>query len=301
MFKLGDHNTLTVLRFTSVGAYLGPDGSQPEPSVLLPNKYIPEGLKEGDELEVFVYLDHEDRPVATTLMPLAKVDTFAILKVNYMNRFGAFLDWGFEKDLFVPYSEQLERMEIGEKYLVHVHMDDQSQRLVASSKVSQYTEKQNIDLKPFQEVEVVIYDATELGFRVLIDNRYDGLAYRNEVFREVEFGKRCKAFIKQVRPDGKIDVSLGPIGVDGIEPYAQQVWEILNRKGGVLMLSDASAPEVIEDTVHMSKKSFKKAIGSLYKKRLISIEKDHIKALIQDYIPEGPKHLRGSTKTKTDK
>ena len=263
-----------------------------EDVVLLPNKYLRPGMKEEEEVEVFIYLDSEDRPVATTETPLIKVGEFAELEVKEVNRVGAFLDWGLEKDLFVPYSEMVFKLNIGEKYLFGMFLDDRTGRLVATPKISQLLEREEIGLKQGQKVDLIVYNETELGYQVLVEQKYGGLVYHNEVFQDLEIGDRSSGFVKQIRPDGKLDVSLQPLGVAGIEPNAQKVLDVLNTEGGALGLSDKSRPEDIMDKLQMSKKAFKKAIGSLYKKRLITIEEDGIKAKVQNYTPEGPKHLR---------
>lgn len=271
---------------------MGLPGAGHDDVVLLPNKYLKPGVKEGQELEVFIYLDSEERPVATTLKPKITLGEFATLEVKQVSRVGAFLDWGLEKDLFVPYAEMVGRMQVGEKYLVGLYLDEQTGRLVATPRVGNLFEKNDIQLTLGQEVDLVVYNETELGFQVMIDRKYGGLVYRNEVFDDLDIGDERKGYIKQIRPDGKIDVSIQPLGVASIEPNAQKVLNLLNENRGMMYLSDRSAPEAIEQQTGMSKKAFKKAIGSLYKKRLIVIEDDHIRTVIQDYTPEGPKHLR---------
>jgi len=249
-------------------------------------------MHEGDELTVFVYLDMEERPVATTQTPLISLGKFAWLEVHSVNRIGAFLDWGLEKHLFVPYGEMVEQMEVGEKYLVGIFLDEKSERLVGTPRIGKLLNQNNIDLRVGEEVELVVYNETELGFQVMINQKYGGLVYQNEVFRPIEVGDLTKGYIKQVREDGKIDVSLEPLGVASIEPNSRKILDALNRNRGILKLSDKSAPEDIERELHMSKKLFKKAIGGLYKQKLITIEKDEIRSVVQNFEPEGPKHLR---------
>lgn len=296
MFKLGEYNTLTIHRFTSVGAYLGKPDAEYEDVVLLPNKYLKPGMQEGQEVEVFIYLDSDERPVATTLKPLITLGDFATLEVKQVSRVGAFLDMGLEKDLFVPYGEMVERMQVGECYLVGLYLDEETGRLVGTPRVGKLFDQKNIDLILGQEVDLVVYNETELGFQVMINKKYGGLVYHNEVIGDLDIGDERKGYIKQIRPDGKIDVSMQPLGVASIEPNAQKILEMLNQNRGIMYLSDKSRPEDIESQTGMSKKAFKKAIGSLYKKRLIAIEDDHIKTLIQNYTPEGPKHLRKKEK-----
>ncbi|MCB0755085.1 MAG: GntR family transcriptional regulator [Flavobacteriales bacterium] len=292
MFKLGAYNTLIIHRFTSVGAYLGELDAEHEDVILLPNKYLKPGMKEGTEVEVFVYLDSQERPVATTLKPYILPGEFKELEVKQVARVGAFLDWGLEKDLFVPYGEMVERMFVGEKYLVGVYLDEHSNRLVATPRIGRLLDQENLTIYQGEEVDMKVYNETELGFQVIINGKHGGLIYENEVDRDIEIGDELKGFIKQIRPDGKIDVSLQPLGVASIEPNAQKILDVLNASGGTLGLSDKSSPEEITAKLGMSKKLFKKAIGSLYKKRLIAIEDFGIRALVQNYTPQGPKHLR---------
>ncbi|MCF8277766.1 MAG: GntR family transcriptional regulator [Flavobacteriales bacterium] len=291
MFKIGEYNTLTIHRFTSVGAYLGEPDAGYDDVILLPNKYLKPGMQEGDELTVFVYLDTEERPVATTQTPRISLGKFEWLEVHSVNRIGAFLDWGLEKHLFVPYAEMVEQMEVGKKYLVGVFLDEKSERLVATPRIGKLLDQSDIQLKTGQEVDLVVYNETELGFQVMINRKHGGLVYENEVFRPIEVGDETKGYIKLVREDGKIDVSLEPLGVASIEPNSRKILDALNRNKGVLHLSDKSAPEDIEEQLHMSKKLFKKAIGGLYKQKLIIIEKDEIRSVIQHSEPERPKHL----------
>lgn len=279
MFKIGEYNHLTIHRFTSVGAYLGEPDAGYDDVILLPNKYLKPGMQEGDEITVFIYLDTEERPVATTQTPLIELGKFAWLEVHSVNRIGAFLDWGLEKHLFVPYAEMVEQMEVGEKYLVGVFLDGKSERLVATPRIGKLLDQNDIQVKVGEEVELVVYNETELGFQVMINQKHGGLVYHNEVFRPIDVGDLTKGYIKQIREDGKIDVSLEPLGVASIEPNSRKVLDVLNRNGGVLKLSDKSAPEDIERELHMSKKLFKKAIGGLYKKKLIIIDKDEIRSV----------------------
>ncbi len=270
--KLGKFNTLTILRDTRVGLFLG-DGDQ---DVLLPNKYVPKKFEIGEKLKVFVYLDHEERLTATTLKPYIQLGEFAYLKVNYTNEFGAFLDWGLEKDLFVPFKEQARKMETGKRYLVYMYLDEKTHRLVASSKLNQFLEQENIELEPGQEVDLIVSHITELGINVIINAKYKGLLYKDEVFENLSPGKKLKGYIKAIRPDRKIDVSLTKQGFEAIEDYAQRILDELRASKGFLRLNDHSHPEEIKTVLKMSKKSFKKAVGSLYKQQQILIKEDGI-------------------------
>lgn len=274
MLKIGQHNQLTVLRKTRIGLFLG-DGEQ---EVLLPNKYVPDTLEVVDKLDVFVYLDHEHRPVATTLKPYIELGGYAFLRVNHTNEFGAFLDWGLEKDLFVPFREQARPMEIGKRYLVHLYLDEKSNKLVASSKTNAFLKNEELTVAEGDEVSLIISHITDAGVNVIINNLHKGLIFKNEVFDEkIRTGDKRKGFIKTIRPDHKIDVVLQQQGYAGIEPNAEKILNKLKAGRGVLRLTDASAPEDIKTLLQMSKKTFKKAVGALYRDRLITIEEDGIR------------------------
>ena len=272
MIQIGDYNTLQILRDTKVGLYLGDENE----AILLPKKYVPKDFFIGDDITVFVYLDHEERPVATTLKPYIKLNEFAHLKVNYINKFGAFLDWGLEKDLFVPFKEQARLMEEGKRYLVYMFLDEKTNRLVASSKTNQFLSNENLDLKRNEEVDILISHITDAGINVIINQKHKGLAYKNEVYADVKPGMKTKGYIKTIRPDGKIDVLLRKIGLDAIEPSSQVILDELQANRGFLRLSDSSHPEDIKTVLKMSKKNFKKALGNLYKQKLIEIKEDGI-------------------------
>lgn len=271
--NIGKTNTLTIARETSVGLFLT-DGNT---DVLLPRKYMPKVYEEGEDLEVFLYLDHEERPVATTLRPYVQLNEFAHLKVNYMNEYGAFLDWGLEKDLFVPFREQAQRMETGKRYLVYVFLDEKTNRLVASSRIHRFIKEENVLLESGQEVQVMITHFSDAGVNVIIEHQYRGLAFQNQVFDEtLKFGKTYKAYVKQVRPDGKVDISFQKMGLDQIDAAVQQILAELNANRGFLGLHDNSHPEDIKTVLKMSKKTFKKAIGQLYKDRRIELRENGI-------------------------
>ncbi|MGV7107099.1 CvfB family protein [Flavobacterium sp. U410] len=272
MLQIGEYNILKVLRDTKVGLFLGDE----ENDVLLPKKYVPKEFFVGDEMKVFIYLDHEERPVATTLKPYVKLHEFAHLKVNYINQFGAFLDWGLEKDLFVPFKEQSKPMEVGKRYLIYMYLDEKTNRLAATSKVQKYFSTEIPAFEPNEEVEVMISHFTDMGVNVIIENQYKGLAYADEVFKDLKLGKKTKAYIKQVRPDGKIDVSFKKIGTAAIDEDAQLIIDELKANNGFLGLHDKSHPEEIKTILQMSKKAFKKAVGSLYKAKIIDIKENGI-------------------------
>ncbi len=273
MLKLGEDNILTVDRETTVGMFLT-DGEGND--VLLPNKYVDDDIKIGDELTVFVYLDSNERVIATNIEPYIKLNRFAYLEAKQNTEFGMFMDWGLEKDLLVPFREQASDMEKGKWYVVFLYLDSETNRLVGSTRTSRHIETENIELEEGQKVEILITGKTDLGWNVIIDNLYRGLIYHNEIFREIFPGDITNAFVKKVREDGKIDISLQKIGYDGIEPLSVKIINELIKNSGFLPLTDKSSPQEILLTFEMSKKTFKKAIGSLYKQKIIKIEKDGI-------------------------
>lgn len=274
MIKIGVDNTLTILRDTKVGLFLGDNQGN---EILLPNKYVPRKFNIGDEITVFVYLDHDERPVATTLEPKIYLEEFALLKVNHINQHGAFLDWGLEKDLFVPYAQQARPMEKGKKYLVYLYVDEKTNRLVASSKTNKFTSNDDIKVKEGDEVDLIVSHITEGGINVIINETYKGLVYHNEVFDDtIRTGQRLVGYIKSIRPDKKIDVTLQKPGYENIEPNSEMILEELRLNKGFLRLHDNSHPEDIKTILKMSKKTFKKAIGLLYKQKLIEIKEDGI-------------------------
>jgi len=272
MIKIGTYNTLEIARDTSVGLFLS-DGKT---DVLLPNKYVPKRFEIGDEIIVFVYLDHEERLTATTLKPYVQRNEFAYLQVNYTNQYGAFLNWGLEKDLFVPFREQARKMENAKRYLVYVYLDEKTDRLVASSKLNQFLETENITLELNEKVDLIVSHITELGINVIINSKYKGLLYKNEVFENLSPGKKLIGYIKNIREDKKIDVSLHKIGTESIDENAQKILKELKATKGFLRLTDNSHPEEIKTVLKMSKKSFKKAVGTLYRQRIISIDEQGI-------------------------
>jgi len=279
MLKIGKYNTLTILRDTKVGLFLGNPEKDPEGihDVLLPNKYVPKEFEIGEEINVFVYLDHEERPVATTLVPYILLNEFALLRVNYVNKVGAFMDWGLEKDILVPYKEQARPMEKGKRYLVYLYMDEKTNRLVASSKTNQFLNNDEITVEKGEEVDLIVSHITDLGINVIINEKHKGLLYKDEVYDEsIRTGDRMRGYIKNIRPDHKIDVSLQQQGYANIEPNAERILDELRASRGFLRLNDNSHPEDIKTVLKMSKKTFKKAIGALYKEKLIEIKEDGI-------------------------
>lgn len=272
--QLGKYNRLEVVKEVDFGVYLngGEDGE-----ILLPTRYVPEGCKPGDILNVFIYLDMEERLIATTIEPYVQVGEFACLEVAWVNQFGAFMNWGLMKDLFVPFREQKMKMIKGNKYIVHVHLDEESYRIVASAKVEKYLSKEKPTYKKGDEVDIMIWQKTDLGFKVIVDNQFSGMIYNNEIYCNVNAGMKMKAYVKQVREDGKIDVQLQPGGVKNVEDFSDTLLEYIRNNGGKSDINDKTDAEVIYQTFGVSKKTFKKAVGDLYKKRLIIIEENSIR------------------------
>ena len=274
--RLGDYNQLKVVKKVDFGLYL--DGGD-EGEILLPSRYVPEGSKVGDELTVFIYLDQEERPVATTEHPLAKVGDFAYLRVAWVNEYGAFLDWGLMKDIFCPFKEQKMRMVKDNYYIVYIKLDEESYRIMATAKVERYFAPQPPSYLPGDDVDLIVWQKTDLGFKVIIDNCYPGLVYENQVFRPLHTGDRLRGYISFVRPDGKIDVMLQPTGRQQTEEFANTLLNYLHDNGGHCNLGDKSPAELIADTFKVSKKTFKKAVGDLYRRKLITIADDGITLL----------------------
>ena len=266
--KLGEINTMTVVKKVDFGYYL--DGGD-EGEILMPTRYVPEGCKPGDKIDVFVYLDQDERPVATTLTPKAMVGEFAYLEVAWVNQYGAFLDWGLMKDLFCPFREQKMRMVKGNSYIVHVHLDKESYRIMASAKVEHYLSEERPKYRNGQEVDILIWQKTDLGFKAIVDNKFGGLIYKDQIFKYVHTGDRMKAYIKTVRPDGKIDLMLQPMGQQQTKEFSEALFEYLKNNNGYCNLGDKSDAEEIYERFQVSKKTFKKAVGDLYKRKLITI------------------------------
>ena len=274
MIKLGDYNTLTVIRRAEQGFYL--EGDEMSGDILLPNRYVPEGLAIEKEIEVFVYLDQDERLIATTEHPAAKVGEFACLEVAWINQYGAFLKWGLMKDLFCPFREQKQRMEVGKHYIVYVKEDEESHRLMATAKVERYLESEDVQLKHGDACDCLIWQKTDLGFKTIINNRYQGQIYDNQIFQPLHSGDRLTAYIDHVRQDGKIDVTIQPTGRQHTLDFAEVLLRYLYENDGHCDLCDKSDAELIYDRFKVSKKAYKRAIGDLYRRRLITIGDDGI-------------------------
>tara|TARA_R110000850_G_scaffold274786_2_gene412796 strand:- start:29882 stop:30712 length:831 start_codon:yes stop_codon:yes gene_type:complete len=276
MIQLGQYNELDIIRETPQGLYLADKEAN---EVLLPTKYIPENFQIWDTLRVFVYLDHEERPVATTLEPYITLGKFAYLRCMEVNEIGAFMDMGLEKQLFVPFKEQARPMKEGNWYIVYMYLDEKTNRLVGSSKTKKYLSNENITLQKFNKVNILVTHLTEKGANVIINQKHEGLIYIENIFEDIRTGDQMEAYIKKVRDDGKIDVVIQPEGYKSIEPNAEFILDELKAAGGFLPLHDKSSPDDIKNQLGLSKKLFKKAIGALYKDKMISIQEDGIELL----------------------
>ena len=274
MLKIGEINELTILRETSVGLFLGDDEDN---DVLLPIKYMPENFEIGDKLSVFIYTDSEDRVIATNLVPKISLNEFAFLQVNAIDQVGAFMDWGLEKDLLVPFKNQNRKMEKDRWYVVFMYLDPESNRLVGSCKVNRYLKPDKVELEIGQQVQILVWESTDLGLNVIIENKYRGLVFRNEIFQKVYLGDVLSGFVKNIRDeDNRVDISLQQQGYQNVEPNSRRILDLLKQKNGFLKLSDKSDPEDIHDELEMSKKTFKKAIGALFREQRIRIEEEGI-------------------------
>jgi uncharacterized protein len=270
---IGQMNTLTVTKQVPFGLYLD-GGTYGE--ILLPKKWVPEGINVHDSLEVFVYFDSEDKVIATTMKPRATLNTFAFLNVVDVNHVGAFLDWGLEKDLLVPRPEQRRPMEQGRSYLVYIKQDHEG-RLLGSSKIDYYLDKSSPTFKPGDQVELIIAETSEIGTKVIINHTHWGLIYSQDIFKTLTYGKKTEGYIKAMRDDGKIDVVLRNLGGNNVHELAERIIKKLNQNQGFLPLTDKSSPDAIKHAFGESKKSFKSALGYLYKQKKITFEQDGIK------------------------
>jgi len=274
MVQIGKFNTLSVVALAANGAYLA---AEELGEVLLPNRYLPENCQVGDQLEVFIYADSADRLVATTETPLAQVNQFASLKVCQVNKIGAFLDWGLPKDLLVPYNQQHSAMEVGKYYLVRIYLDENTERLVASSKIDKFIDIWPAQYNPGDKVELIIGGKTDLGFKAIINNQHWGLLYDNEIFQPLRIGKKVTGYIKNIRDDQRIDLILTRGGERKVIDFKDALLKHLTDNDGFSTLHDKSSPELIQRTLGVSKKTFKATVGNLLKQGKISIEKNGIR------------------------
>lgn len=272
MVKIGQFNRLRVSKLLNFGAYLT-DGNE---EILMPTKFLPEDIKEGDSIRVFVYHDNEGRPIATTQIPYACVNQIATLKVVDNGSAGGFLDWGLDKDLLVPNSEQRVRLSVGQKAVVWIYVDDKSGRIVATTKLNKYVKDQGSSYKSGDEVEIVIAETTNLGYKVVVENEFWGLLYKNEVFKPIEIGDRIDAYIKEVRPDGKLDITLHSPEKNEVEDLGQTILKRLDENNGILPFGDKSDADIIYREFGVSKKVFKRTLGMLFKEGKITLENEQI-------------------------
>lgn len=276
MVDIGSYNTLTIVKKVDFGLYLdGGDSGE----ILIPTRYVPEDVKEGDDLEVFIYLDSEDRIIATTEKPFVTVNEFAFLKVAAVTEVGTFLEWGLPKDLLVPFREQKGKMEAGKSYVVFVYFDKESKRLVASTKLEKYLDNLPVEYEEEQKVELLICDKTNLGYKAIIEDAHWGVIYGNEVFKTLNIGERFFGYIKKIRDDEKIDLSVYPVGQKKVEDFSETLMNYLKEHDGFLILTDRSSADEISGLFGVSKKTFKKATGNLYRQRLISLSESGIRLL----------------------
>lgn len=271
--KLGEYNVLTLLRITTVGAYLGDEDDN---DVLLPNKYLTKDMSVGDEVSVFLYKDSEDRMVATTEKPFITLNSFAYLRVKQVTPYGAFLDWGLEKDLLVPFREQTNKLEEDKYYLIYLMLDYATDRLVATAKTNKRFTTDTSEIIVGDEVELLICETFDLGVKVVVEGKFLGIIYHNDVNRKLRRGDTTVGYVYNIREDGKLDVRLDKSGYQKIEPSAQRLLALMQNRKGTLYLTDKSDPDDIRDQVGMSKKTFKQAVGNLYKNKLIQLNPDSI-------------------------
>ncbi len=277
MVEIGEYTELEIEKIIQQGAYLltGDETA----SILLPVKYIPEGVDVGDKIKVFIYRDSEDKIIATTQTPYAIVGECAYLKVKSQSNFGAFLDWGLMKDLLVPFREQKETMIVGQSYLVRLYVDEITDRIVATQHINKFLRDNEITIKPDDEVEILVCEPVFHGVKVIVNQKYWGMLFKNQLFREVEPGQKLKAWVKQVRADGKIDVSLQQPGFKEVLSAEDKIINLLRQNDGYCELNDNSSPDEIYTELQISKKVFKRAIGKLFREKRVMIEEDGIRLM----------------------
>ncbi len=272
---VGAYNELEVIKSLDFGIYLKCDDVE----ILMPTKWVPPNTNIGDILNVFVFRDSDDRLIATTIKPYVTANTFAFLEAKQVNQVGAFLDWGMDKDLLVPFREQAQRMEPGFSYVVFVFVDEVTNRLVASSKINRFIETEDITLQDGDIVDLLVYSETDLGYNAIINNLYSGLIYKNEIFEAIRIGDNLKGFVKYIREDKKIDLSLQKHGFELVDDVKWRILNLMKQNAGFLALSDNSSPEEIKSKLQISKKVFKKAVGALYRERLVKITDNGLELL----------------------
>lgn len=276
VIPIGQHQDLTILRHTTVGLFLGDE--EGDEDVLLPNKYCPQNFEIGDKLNVFVYRDHEERIIATNLKPKILLHQFAFLRVTSVSNVGAFMDWGLEKELLVPFREQRQKMEEGRWYIVYLDLDKKTDRLYATNKIEKRLKNEPLTVLEGDEVDLMVMKKTDLGFSVIVNQHHEGLIFDSDIFTKLNIGDKIKGYVKQIRDDNKLDISLQPIGFENFnDPNCELILKKLKAQKGILSITDKSTPEEIYKQFGISKKAYKKAIGTLYKQRKITLEPDGIK------------------------
>ncbi len=276
MIPIGQHQDLTILRHTTVGLFLGDEDGDED--VLLPNKYCPENFEIGVKINVFVYRDHEERIIATNLKPKILLHQFALLRVTSVSNIGAFMDWGLEKELLVPFREQRQKMEEGRWYIVYLDLDKKTDRLYATNKIEKRLKNEPLTVIEGEAVDLIIMKKTDLGFSVIVNQLHEGLIFDSDIFTKLNIGDKIRGYVKQIRDDNKIDISLQPIGFENFnDPNCELILNKLKAQKGFLPITDKSTPEEIHSKFGISKKAYKKAIGTLYKQRKIILQPDGIK------------------------
>jgi predicted RNA-binding protein (virulence factor B family) len=275
--KVGEYNELEVVKELDFGIYF----REGDVEILMPTKWVPSGTKIGDTLNVFVFRDSDDRLIATTVKPMATADTFAFLEAKQVNEIGAFMDWGMDKDLLVPFREQAQRMEPGKSYVVFVYLDEETDRLVGSTKLSRFIIREDVDVREGDIVDLLIYSETDLGFNAIVNDLYTGLIYKNEIYEAIRVGDKMQGFIKRVREDEKIDLSLQKSGYELVDDVKWRILKLIKEEKGLLALNDDSTPEEIKAKLQISKKAFKKAIGALYRERLVKLTDKGVELIVK--------------------
>ena len=273
MEEVGQILELEAFKETPQGVYLI---TEDDKEILLPNKYVPTDLEMGEMIEVFIYTDSEDRPIATTIDPKIKLNECAFLKALDVNQYGAFFDWGMEKDLLVPFSEQFLRVEAGKKYLIYLYKDELTNRMVGTTKFGRFIRDNKVLIKSGDEVDLLVSGVTDIGYKVIVNNRHYGMLYKNEIFKEIHIGDKLKGYLQRVRKDNKMDITLNSSNLSEVELLANKIYERLLKEKGILNFSDKSAPEKIYSEFQVSKKSFRRAIGLLYSERKIKLTPENI-------------------------
>ena len=269
---------LEAVKLMPQGMYLITDDDK---EILLPNKYVPTDLEEGDKIEVLIYTDSEDRPIATTLDPKIKLNKLAFLKAVDVNQYGAFFDWGMEKDLLVPFSEQFVKVVGGKRYLIYLYKDEVTGRLVGTTKFGRFIKKNKLEINQGDEVNLLVSGETEIGFKVIVDNKHYGMLYKNELFKTISIGDQLKGYLQRIRKDNKLDITLNSANLSDVESLANKIYERLLKEKGTIHISDKSKPEEIYNEFQVSKKAFRRAVGLLYSGKKIVINPTTIQ-LVED-------------------